>query len=62
MHAFLLSRRSKVILGIDIFAIFISAISKKFISYPTGGCMNGAQEFTFNKEINCSFFEAIRKG
>ena len=41
--------------GIGIVAIGIGAISKKVISYPAAGCMKGAQEMTFNKEINNYF-------
>ena len=51
MKSLLVSKRSKVILGIGIFAIGIGAISKKVISYPSGGCMKGPQKITFNKEI-----------
>ena len=50
MKSPLASKRSKAILGISILAIGIGAISKKVISYPTGGCMKGAQEFTFLKK------------
>ena len=50
MKSPLASKRSKAILGIIILAIGIGAISKKVISYPTGGCMKGAQEFTFLKK------------
>tara|TARA_A100001388_G_C28316199_1_gene287762 strand:+ start:166 stop:354 length:189 start_codon:yes stop_codon:yes gene_type:complete len=57
-----LSKRSKAILGIGIFAISIGAISKKVISFPTGGCIRGAQELTLKKEINSFYFEAIHKG
>ena len=52
MKSILVSNRSKAILGIGIVALGIGAISKKVISYPTGGCMKGAQEMTFNKDIN----------
>ena len=48
MKSLLSSKRSKAILGIGIVAIGIGAISKKVISYPTGGCMKGGQEMTFN--------------
>ena len=48
MKSLLTSKRSKAILGIGILAIGIGAISKKVISYPSGGCMKGAQEMTFN--------------
>ena len=34
--------------GIGIVAISIGLISKKVIDYPTGGCMRGTQEITFN--------------
>ena len=37
---------------IGLIAISIGAISKKVISYPTGGCMKGTQELTLNKGIN----------
>ena len=55
MKSLLSSKRSKVILGIGLIAIGIGAISKKVISYPTGGCIKGAQELTLNKEINKFF-------
>ena len=55
MRSLLKSKRSKAILGIGMFAISIGAISKKVISYPSGGCMKGAQEMTFNKEKNNYF-------
>ena len=55
MKSLILSKRSKAILGISLIAICIGAISKKVISYPTGGCMKGTQELTFNKGIN-NFF------
>ena len=42
-----LSDSIKIILGNKV----LGAISKKVISYPTGGCMKGAQELTFYKEI-----------
>ena len=48
MKSLLASYRSKAILGIGILAISIGAISKKVISYPSGGCIKGAQEMTFN--------------
>ena len=48
MKPFLASNRTKALLGIGIVAIGIGAISKKVISYPSGGCMKGAQEMTFN--------------
>jgi len=55
MKFLLSSKRSKAILGICLIAIGIGAISKKFISYPTGGCMKGTQELTLNKGINKFF-------
>ena len=42
------NKRSKALLGIGLIAIVIGAISKKVISYPTGGCMKGNQELTLN--------------
>ena len=51
MKSLLASKRAKAILGIGVIAISISAISKKVISYPNGGCMKGSQEITINKEI-----------
>ena len=56
MKSFLVSKRSKAILGIGIVAISIGAISKKVISYPTGGCMKGAQEMTLNNELKNSLY------
>ena len=47
MKSFLASNRTKALLSIGVIAIGIGAISKKVISYPTGGCMKGAQEMTF---------------
>ena len=55
MKSLLSSKRSKAILGIGLIAISIGAISKKVISYPTGGCMKGTQELTLNKAINKFF-------
>ncbi|MDC2988475.1 hypothetical protein OAZ26_01120 [bacterium] len=55
MKSLLSSKRSKAILGIGLIAISIGAISKKFISYPTGGCMKGTQELTLKKVINKFF-------
>ena len=43
-----LSKRSIALFGIGIVAISIGLISKKVINYPTGGCMKGTQEITFN--------------
>ena len=53
MKSLLASNRSKALLGIGVLAIGIGAISKKVISYPSGGCMKGVQEMTFdqNKSI-----------
>ena len=48
MKSLLASNRSKALLGIGVIAIGIGAISKKVISYPSGECMKGAQEMTFN--------------
>ena len=54
---FLLSnKRTNALLGIGVIAIVIGAISKKVISYPTGGCMKGTQELTLNKEIKNKIF------
>ena len=55
MKSLFVSKRSIAIFGIGILAISIGAISKKVISYPAGGCMKGAQELTFKKEINNYF-------
>jgi len=41
-------KRSRALFGIGIVAISIGLISKKGINYPTGGCMKGTQEITFN--------------
>ena len=48
MKSLLASNRTKALLGIGVLAIGIGAISKKVISYPTGGCMKGGQEMTFD--------------
>ena len=46
---YLISRkRSRALFGIGIGAVSIGLISKKVINYPTGGCMKGTQEITFN--------------
>ena len=50
MKSLLASNRSKALLGIGVLAIGIGAISKKVISYPTGGCIKGGQEMTFNSD------------
>ena len=55
MKSILADKRTKAILGIGLIAIGIGAISKKVISYPTGGCMKGNQELTLNKGINKFF-------
>ena len=55
MNSLLSSKRTKALLGIGLISIGIGAISKKVISYPTGGCMKGTQELTFNKGINKFF-------
>ena len=55
MKSLITSKRSKALLGIGLIAIGIGAISKKVISYPTGGCMKGTQELTLNKGINKFF-------
>ena len=55
MKSLLSSQRSKAIFCIGLIAIGIGAISKKVISYPTGGCMKGNQELTLNKGINKLF-------
>ena len=49
MKSLLASNRSKALLGIGVLAIGIGAISKKVISYPSGGCMKGGQEMTFDQ-------------
>ena len=50
MKSLLASNRSKALLGIGVLAIGVGAISKKVISYPSGDCMKGTQEITFNWE------------
>ena len=55
MKSMLSSKRSKAILCIGLIAIGIGAISKKFISYPTGACIKDTQELTLNKGINKFF-------
>ena len=56
MKSLLASKRSKAILGIGVLAIGIGAISKKVISYPTGGCMKNVQELTFINEFEDSLY------
>ena len=48
MKYFNARKRNIALFGIGMVAISIGIISKKVISYPTGGCMKGAQELTFN--------------
>ena len=55
MKSLLARKRSKAILGITLIAISIGAISKKVFSYPTGGCIKGAQELTLIKGTNKFF-------
>ena len=50
MKSLFASNRSKALLGIGVLAIGIGAISKKVISYPSGGCMKGGQEMTFDQD------------
>ena len=47
MKYFNSSKRYIALFGIGIVAISIGIISKKVISYPSEGCMKGAQELTF---------------
>lgn len=56
MKSLLSSKRTKAILGIGLIAIGIGAISKKVISYPTGGCMKRTQELTLNRGIKNKIF------
>ena len=56
MKSLLSNKRTNAILGIGLIAVLIGAISKKVISYPTGGCMKGTQELTLNKEIKNKIF------
>ena len=48
MKSLLSSKKSKTILGIGLKVIFNGAISKKIISYPTGGGMKGTQELNLS--------------
>ena len=50
MKSPLVNKRSKAIIGIGVLAIGIGAISKKVISYPSGGCMKGGQEMAFDRD------------
>ena len=56
MNSLLSSKRTKAILSIGLIAIGIGVISKKVISYPSGGCMKGTQELTLNKGIKNNIF------
>ena len=56
MKSLLSNKRTNALLGIGLIAVLIGAISKKVISYPTGGCMKGTQELTLNKEIKNKIF------
>ena len=55
MKSLLANKRTKTILGIGIVAISIGVISKKVISFPSGGCTKGVQELTLNKEMKNYF-------
>ena len=48
MKYLLASKRSRALFGIGVVAISIGLISKRVINYPSGGCMKGTQELTFN--------------
>ena len=48
MKYLITSKRLRALFGIGIVAISIGLISKKVINYPTGGCMQGTKEITFN--------------
>ena len=50
MKSFISSKRFQAILSIGVIAISIGAISKKVLSYPTGDCIKGTQELSFNGE------------
>ena len=50
MKSILASKRSKAILGIGLIAVGIGVISKKVISYPSGGCMKVTKQLELNKE------------
>ena len=56
MKSLLASKRSKALLGIGVIAITVGAISKKVISYPTGGCLKDTQEMTFNGKTKNTFY------
>ena len=57
MKFLLSSKRSKAILGIGLIAIGLGAISKKVISYPTGGCIKENQELTLNNVVKSYLFD-----
>ena len=48
MKILISSKRTRALFGIGIVALSIGLTSKKVINYPTGGCMKGTQEITFN--------------
>ena len=48
---------SKAILGIGLIAIGLGAISKKVISYPTGGCIKENNELTLNNVVKSYLFD-----
>ena len=48
MKQLISSKRSRALFGIGIVAISIGLISKKVIDFPTGNCIKGTQELTFN--------------
>ena len=48
MNYLIPSKRSRALFVIGVVAISIGLISKKVINFPTGGCMKGTQEITFN--------------
>ena len=48
MQYLISNKRLRALFGIGIVAISIGLISKKVINYPTGGCMKGTKEITFN--------------
>ena len=48
MKYLITSKRSRALFGIGIVAISIGLISKKVINYPSGGCIKGTQEISFN--------------
>ena len=48
MKYLFLSKRSRALVGIGIFAFSIGLISKIVINDPAGDCVKGSQEITFN--------------